>query len=382
MPLRKFLAPEFIFGEDSRKLVGQYARNLGARNVLIVTDPQIIECGWVKEVAEALEKENIGCEIFSDISPNPRDSQVMLGTQHYVQKKCNVIVAIGGGSVIDCAKGIGIVASNHRHILDFEGVDMVPVPIPPLICIPTTGGSSADVSQFAIINNTIEKIKIAIISKSVVPDIALVDPVTLTSLNPYITAYTGIDALVHAMEAYVSNASSVFTDMHALQAIELITGSLPECVRNPGNTELRSKVMQGSLHAGLAFSNASLGCVHALAHSMGGYLDLPHGVCNARLLPGVVEYNFDFAKPRYHQIYKVLMRSKNSRISTDTKSSLKKAVTDFIMETGLVFKPGETGIAGENIGIIATHAIKDPCNATNPRSPSVKDMEILLEEVM
>lgn len=381
MILRKFLAPEFVFGIDARKLAGQYARNFGAGNVLIVTDKNILETGWVNDVITVLGNESIRLEIFSDISPNPRDSQVMEGAQFYIEKKCDVIIAIGGGSVIDCAKGIGIVASNHRHILEFEGVDMVPAPMPPLICIPTTGGSSADVSQFAIINNSTEKVKIAIISKSVVPDVALVDPVTLTTLNPYITAYTGLDALVHALEAYASNASSVFTDMHAVKALELITENLLESIKYPENIELRSKIMQGSLHAGLAFSNASLGCVHALAHSLGGLLDLPHGVCNAVLLPGVVDFNYSYASSRYNHFYNILVNPTSKGTKTD-KVSLKKAIVDFIGEAGIKVSLSNTGVIKSDIKILASNALKDPCNATNPRRPSVKDLEILLEEAM
>lgn len=382
MQLRKFLVPEFVFGNDSRKLAGQYAKNLGAKNVLIVTDAEVLRCGWVKDITDALESKNIAYEIFSDVSPNPRDTQIMMGAQFYIQKNCNIIIAIGGGSVIDCAKGIGIVSSNHRHILEFEGVDMVPVPIPPLICIPTTSGSSADVSQFAIINNTTSRVKIAIISKSVVPDIALVDPVPLTSLNTHITAYTGIDALVHAVEAYVSSASSVFTDMHALKAIELIAGNLRECVRNPFDLEIRGKIMLGSLHAGLAFSNASLGCVHALAHSLGGSLDIPHGICNAALLPGVIEFNYNYAESRYKDIYDIVVKNRKTSVLSNIKSSLKKAASEFIQETGITFEQGATGLGSEDIEILATNALKDPCNATNPRRPSVNDFEILLKEVL
>lgn len=382
MQLRKFLVPEFVFGNDSRKLAGQYAKNLGAKNVLIVTDAEVLRCGWVKDITDALDNKSIAYEIFSDVSPNPRDTQIMKGAQFYIQKNCNIIIAVGGGSVIDCAKGIGIVSSNHRHILEFEGVDMVPVPIPPLICIPTTSGSSADVSQFAIINNTTNRVKVAIISKSVVPDIALVDPVPLTSLNTHITAYTGIDALVHAVEAYVSSASSVFTDMHALKAIELIAGNLRECVRNPFDLEIRSKIMLGSLHAGLAFSNASLGCVHALAHSLGGSLDIPHGICNAALLPGVIEFNYNYAESRYKDIYDIVVKNRKTSVLSKIKSSLKQAASEFIQETGITFEQGAKGLGSEDIEILAKNALKDPCNATNPRRPSVKDFEILLKEVL
>jgi alcohol dehydrogenase class IV len=175
-------------------------KNLGASHVFLVTGPNIIRAGWVRDVTTSLEEEGIRYTIFSDVSSNPRDYEVMKGVDRYTKAGCDAVIAVGGGSPIDCAKGIGIVASNHQHILEFEGVDNVRIPPPPLICIPTTAGSAADVSQFAIITDTTRNVKIAIISKNIVPDISLSDPIPLTSLTPELTAYTGMDALVHSIE--------------------------------------------------------------------------------------------------------------------------------------------------------------------------------------
>ena len=382
LTLRKFLIPEFIFGIDARKLAGQYARNLGATKVMLVTDPTVTSAGWVTDVTKSLDQENIPFIIYSNVSPNPRDFQVMTGVEEYKREKCDAIIAVGGGSVIDCAKGIGIVAANKQHILTYEGVDMVPVAIPPLICIPTTGGSSADVSQFAIINNTAEHVKIAIISKSVVPDLALVDPVTLTTLDPLLTAYTGIDALVHAFEAFVSNASSVFTDMHAVKAIELIGGNLTNCIQNPMNVELRGKIMLGSLHAGLAFSNASLGCVHSMAHSLGGFLDLPHGKCNALLLPHIINFNYDAAPSKYEMIAQILSVTKSSSVTREKRKALLNYTFRLLEESGITKTLQDEGVKQEDISVLAGKAIKDPCNATNPRKPSKNDLEVLYKEAM
>lgn len=196
-----------------------------------------------------------------------------------------------GFGAIDCAKGIGVASTNRKHMLEFKGVDHVPIPGPPFIAIPSTAGTSADVSQFAIINDTDRRCKFAIISKSVVPDVALIDPTTTTTMDPYLTACTGMDALVHAIEAFVSTAHSPLFDIHALEAIRLVCKHLPFAIRNPQDAEARGGMMLASLEAGLAFSNASLGAVHAMAHSLGGYLDLPHGECNVLLLDHVVAFN-------------------------------------------------------------------------------------------
>ena len=374
--LRKFVAPEFLFGMDARLLVGRYAKNLGARKVLLATDAGVDKAGWSGEAAESLAKEGIAVERFSEISPNPRDYEVSNGAERYQSLGCDAIIAVGGGSVMDCAKGIGIVVSNGGSVLQYEGVDRVPVPMPPLICIPTTGGTAADVSQFAIINNTAEKVKIAIVSKALVPDLALIDPKTLVSMDPYLTACTGMDALCHAIEAYVSNAHSAITDIHALEAVRLIAESLKETVDHPDNLDARGRVMLASLQAGLAFSNASLGAVHAMAHSLGGYKDLPHGECNALLLPHVIRYNYEAASSRYDAIGSALGASP----SGDRKKIVAEAVADLARLCGIDGGLGLRGVTMSDVSRLAEKAIHDPCNATNPRRPSQKDLETVFSE--
>lgn len=189
LELRKFVAPEFIFGFGALKLAGRYAKNLGASRILVVTDPGVMAAGWTDQVIGSLILEDLPFVIYSEVTPNPRAEEVMRGAEVYKNTGCNLIMAVGGGSVMDCAKGIGIVVTNKKHILEFEGIDRIAIPIPPLICIPTTGGTSADVSQFAIISNTQAKNKIAIISKAVVPDVSLIDPLTLTTMDNYLAAY-------------------------------------------------------------------------------------------------------------------------------------------------------------------------------------------------
>jgi alcohol dehydrogenase len=190
LELRKFVAPEIVFGPDAVNLLGRYLSNFGARNVLVVTDAGIIASGWTGKISSLIAAEGIGCSVFSAISANPRSEEVMAGADFYHDHQCDIIVAIGGGSPMDCAKGIGIVTTNHKNILAFEGIDNVPIPGPPLICIPTTAGTSADVSQFAIITNRNEGVKTAIISMTMVPDVALIDPIPTLTMSPYLTACT------------------------------------------------------------------------------------------------------------------------------------------------------------------------------------------------
>jgi alcohol dehydrogenase class IV len=380
--LRKFVAPEFIFGIGARRMVARYAKNFGVSKALIVTDPGIIAAGWAKDVTEDLESAEIPYYIFSGVTPNPRAEEVMTGAEVYERERCNAIIAIGGGSPMDCAKGIGIVSSNKTHVLEFEGVDKVPIPGPPLICIPTTAGSSADVSQFAIITDTKRKVKIAIISKTVVPDVSLIDPFTLTTMDRELTAHTGMDAITHAFEAYVSNAASPVTDLFALEAVRLMSSNLIPAVKHPDDLALRSGTMLGSLYAGLAFSNASLGLVHAMAHSVGGYLDTPHGESNAILLSRIVEFNFGSAQERYAALGEALGLSLKGMDPSEKIATLLAALEKLRKTLDVDLPLTRLGVKHSDIAELARKAISDPCVATNPRRPTQKEIEELYEQAL
>jgi len=379
---RKFVAPEYVFGVDSRLMAGVFCKKLGGRKILLVTDKGIANTKWLNEIEKVLKKQKLDYIIFSAISPNPRDYEIMEGKEIFEKNNCNIILALGGGSVMDCAKGIGIVSSNQGQIKDYEGVDMITRPIPPLICIPTTGGSAADVSQFAIINNSTEHYKFAIISKALVPDVALIDPLILTSMSPFLTACTGMDVLSHALEAFVSNANSPFTDLYALEAIKLIKENLVSTIENPNNLQTRGKVMLASLYAGLAFSNASLGCVHSLAHSLGGYLDLPHGECNAILLPHVIQYNFESSVDRYIKIAEIFDVPVSSQNTQEIKNAFSQYLINFKHSVGINTTLKDKGVTSDIIPKLASKAIKDPCNATNPKSPVKEDLNTIYSEAM
>jgi alcohol dehydrogenase class IV len=382
LELRKFLVPEFVYGEGAMKLAGRYAKNFGAKKVLIVTDSGLIENGWVKIVEEVLKEEDIAYVIFDKVTPNPKDYEVMEGSKYYLENECDVILAVGGGSPMDCAKGIGIVSTNNKHILEFEGVDEVPVPGPPLVCIPTTAGSSADVSQFAIINDTGRKTKIAIISKTAVPDVSLIDPLTTTTMPSELTMATGIDALVHAFEAYVSNASSPITDIVALEAIRLVFGNLINAINYPNDINYRNNMMLGSLYAGMAFSNASLGLVHGMAHSLGGLFNAPHGLCNAILLEWVVDYNFDSAAWKYSQIAKAVGIDIESIKMEDLKLELLNSIRSLKNSAGLDYSLSKLGVTVNDLDNLAKNALNDACLATNPRKPDLEGIRKIYENAL
>ncbi|WP_428604454.1 alcohol dehydrogenase-like regulatory protein ErcA [Sedimenticola sp.] len=380
--LRKFVAPEVIFGSGARKSVANYAKTFGARKVLLVSDPGVEAAGWVDDVSQTLGEAGIDHVTFTQVSPNPRSHEVMAGVDYYREQGCNVIVAVGGGSPMDCAKGIGIVSANGKHILDYEGIDQIRSPIPPLIFIPTTAGTSADVSQFAIINDQSERVKISIVSKAVVPDVALVDPDTTLTMDPFLRACTGLDALVHAIEAFVSTASGPMTDMFALDAIRLINGNLEQQVANPNDERLREQIMLGSMKAGLAFSNAILGAVHAMSHSLGGFLDLPHGLCNSILLEHVINYNYSAATDRFRIIADTMGLDTRGLNSTEVKARLLARVVELKQNIGLYQKLAEIGVRTADIPTLSAKAVKDPCLLTNPRKSNRRDVEVVYEEAL
>jgi len=385
MPLyemRKFVAPEFIFGVGARRRVGYFARNLMARRVLVVSDAGVIAAGWLEQVLADLDEVGIESVVFKDLTPNPKDHEVMAGAAVYARERCDVIVAVGGGSAIDCAKAIGIVHSNRCDVRDFEGADRVGMPGPPLICIPTTAGTSADISQFCIVVNSDEHYKMAIISKTVVPDVALVDPETTLTMDPYLTACTGVDALTHAVEAYVSTASSPIVDVHALAAIRLIWSNIETAVAQPDNLAARENMLLGSLQAGLAFSNASLGAVHALAHSLGGFLDLPHGECNALLLEHVVRFNMATAPERYQSVGEAMGFDARGLSAKERAVRIAGEISALRKRLGIVDGLAARGVRSADIAELADHAVRDACIVTNPRHASAADVRAIYGEAI
>jgi alcohol dehydrogenase len=364
--LVKFLAPEFVFGPGARKLAGRYLRNLGARKALIVSDPGLKAVGWVDDIEATLREEGVPCVLFLDVHSNPRDGDCESGARLYAGAGCDAILSIGGGSPTDCAKGIGILTANPGPLRKYEGIDRVPRPGPPLVCVPSTSGASADVSQFAIIKDDLSRRKMAIVSRMLVPDIALIDPEVAATMGAELTAATGVDALVHAIEAFVSNASSPITDIHAIEAMRVIPRALPRAVASPSDPEARSLMSRASMEAGLAFSNAILGAVHAMAHAVGGLCDSPHGECNAILLPEVVRANFAWAEKKYREAAEAV------GISTLRGG---KADGELFADDLLGFVGGlpgakrlaEMGVSRENLESLAELALSDPCMITNPR---------------
>ncbi len=380
--MRKFVSPEIIFGVGSRHSVGNYAEAFGASKVLVVSDPGVVAAGWVRDALVSLEERDIDYVLYTNVTANPRSTEVMEGAALYNQEHCNLIVAVGGGSPMDCAKGIGIVSSNGSNILTYEGIDQIALPIPPLIFIPTTAGTSADVSQFCIISDRNNLNKISIVSKSVVPDVSLIDPETTSTMDRFLTACTGVDAMVHAIEAFVSTGSGPLTDSYALDAIEIIYANLNGHIQTPDDINLREKIMLGSMKAGLAFSNAILGANHAMAHSLGGMKDLAHGLCNAILIEHVIDFNFSSVPDKFRVIAQKMNIDCRGLNDSEVRNRIQTAVRQLKTDVGLRTTLAETGVSLSDIPILASKALRDPCILTNPRHSNKRDVEAVYEEAL
>lgn len=380
--LRKFVAPEFLFGPGARFQAGHYAARLGIHHLLLVTDGGVLDAGWAEEVRETVQEAGVGCSVFSGVHPNPRTEDIEAGGEAYRAVGADGLLAVGGGSPIDCAKGIGIVVSHRGPIVDFEGVDRIETPLPPLLCVPTTAGSSADISQFAILSHSAERRKIAVVSKALVPDLSLVDPDCTVSMDPFLTACTGLDVLTHAVEAFVSTGHGPITDLHALEAIRLVHRHLEHAITRPDAMEHRTGMALASLQAGLAFSNASLGAVHAMAHVLGGRFDLPHGECNALLLEHVLIYNLPAVPERCRHIARALDIPAENLSLGALEKALEGALEAFRSRVGIPARLQEGTVDRRDLPALARDALRDICIVTNPRVPSLEDLEALYGRIL
>lgn len=377
----KFHAPEILFGFGALSEVATAAMGLGARRPLVVTDPWLERTPWPGTVLEGFRAQGATPVVWSDVRPNPRATQILAGADAYHASGCDVIVAVGGGSVIDAAKGIALVVSNGGHILEYEGIDRVRLPLPPVVAVPTTAGSGADVSQFCVVNDSDRRTKVTIVSRSLVPEVTVIDPATHATVPPEVGAATAIDVLSHGVEAYLSRAAGPLTDSHALRAIDLCVRALDRLAGGGRDDDLQLEEMAlASLEAGMAFSNAVLGAVHAMSHPVGGRYDASHGEINGVLLAHVVDFNSSvIARERLADLARATGLTVGAgavRNAERIAERIRRLTETIGLPTGLT----ELGVRAEDIPVLATGAIADLCMATNPRPVDVETIERLYRE--
>jgi len=366
----KFHAPEIVFGVHSLVEAAYSARRLGGARPMLVTDPGLIEAGWVAELREHLVDAGLQPVLWSGVSPNPKDHEITAGYGVYASKGCDVLVALGGGSVIDAAKGVAVLASNGGHILDYEGVDRVSQPVPPMVMVPSTSGTGADVSQFCIVTDTARRTKVTIIGRALVPDVTVIDPRLLTTMPEWLTAATGLDALTHGIEAFVSLAHNPLTDGHALCAVSLVSDNLVRTLDSPSDFPARTLMAQASLEGGLAFTNAILGAAHAMSHQVGGMLDLPHGVINGILLPHVIRFNAAADARPFVRIACCLGLPEAHGPAEEAGQAVAEEIDRLAVEVGVPRGLGELGVSESDLARLAEFTLGDACLSTNPRPAS------------
>ena len=365
--LLKFHAPEIVFGIDSMVEAAHAAVRLGGLRPLVVTDPGLIEAGWVAELIGHLRSQCVEAQVWSGLTPNPKDHEITAGHEFYRSQGCDVLIALGGGSVIDAAKGVAILAANGGNILDYAGVDKATAPIPPLVVLPSTSGTGADVSQFCIVTDTTRNTKITILGRALVPDITVIDPRLLTTMPEWLNAATGLDALTHGIEAFVSLGHNPLTDHHALRSVVMVTENLVTTIERPHDMPARVLMAQAALEAGLAFTNAILGAAHAMSHQVGGLLDLPHGVINGVLLPHVVRFNAEADPAPFATIAACLGLADKRAPELESALALADRLEELARQVGVPRGLAELGVRDADVPVLARNALQDACLTTNPR---------------
>ena len=351
-----------------------FIKQQGFNKGLIVTDSVLNQIGVVKNFTDLLEQQDIASVVFDKTQPNPTVGNVNAGLAVLKDNNCDFVVSLGGGSPHDCAKGIALVASNGGKIADYEGVDQSKKPQLPLIAINTTAGTASEMTRFAIITDETRHVKMAIVDKNTTPILSVNDPSLMVGMPSSLTAATGMDALTHAIEAYVSTAATPITDAVALKAIQQIKNNLPTAVKDGENVHAREQMAYAQFMAGMAFNNASLGYVHAMAHQLGGFYDLPHGVCNAVLLPHVQRYNAQVCSERLKDVANSLGVDATDMTAEQGADAAIIAINKLSKEVGIPAGLEILGAKVDDIPLLADNALKDVCGLTNPKQATHEEI--------
>lgn len=383
-----FIPSVTLIGIGASKEIPNKIRDLGGKKPLIVTDQGIVKAGILKMITDHMDKAGMKYSVYDKTIPNPTDNNVAEGVEAYKKEGCDSLITLGGGSSHDCGKGVGLVVSNGGKIHDYEGVDKSTKPLPPYVAVNTTAGTASEMTRFCIITDTSRKVKMAIVDWRVTPGIALDDPLLMVGMPPALTAATGMDALTHSVEAYVSTIATPMTDACAEKSIELIFKYLRRATANGQDIEAREGMCFAQYLGGMAFNNASLGHVHAMAHQLGGFYDLPHGECNAILLPHVEKFNLIARVDRFAQMAKIMgenIEGMSPRAAAEKcLDAIRQLSKDVGIPSGLIELGKRYGkdVRKEDIDIMTKNAQKDACGFTNPRCPSDKDVKAMYEAAL
>ena len=375
-----FVPSRNVFGEGSVAETGHLMKSLGGTKAMIVTDEFLASNPMTTRIQAILKEAGVDSAVFGKAEPNPKDTNVVEGETFYHENRCDCILSLGGGSSHDCAKGIGLVASNGGKIADYEGVDKAHEALPPLVAVNTTAGTASEITRFCIITDTSRHVKMAIVDWRVTPQIAINDPKLMVGMPPSLTAATGMDALTHAIEGYITAGAWELSDMFHIKSIEIIARSLRAAVEN--TPEGRADMALGQYVAGMGFSNVGLGIVHSMAHTLGAKYDTPHGIANAILLPAVMEYNADATGTKYKDIAAAMgVKGTEDMSQEEYRKAAVDAVRKLAEDVGIP-KDLKGIVKEEDIPFLAESAYADACRPGNPKETSVEDITALFQSLI
>ncbi|MGF7047821.1 lactaldehyde reductase [Paenibacillus sp. DS2015] len=371
-----------IMGKGCLQDIGLYIQELNLNKALVVTDKFLVKSGIAGKLLAVLDKIDIQYVIYDDVKPNPTCKNVHDGVAFLKANDCDYIISIGGGSPQDTAKAIGIIATNGGHITEYEGVHQSKSRSLPIVAINTTAGTSSEVTVNYVITDEERKVKMVMVDKNSLATISVNDPELMIDKPADLTAATGMDALTHAIEALVTPGAYPVTDATALAAVELIFANLARTVKNGHDIEAREQMVYAIFLGGLAFNNAGLGYVHAMAHQLGGVYDLPHGVCNAMLLPYVEEENAKYVPEKFRSIAKAIGLQIVGKSDKECADFVIQAIKDLSKEVGIPTKLSELGVNEVDLDLLAENAMKDACAPGNPFIPTKEEVITLFKKIL
>ena len=384
MSVKKFVLNETsYFGKGSREVLPEEVKNRGYKKALVVTDKALFEVGVTKKVTDVIDGAGIEYEIYSDVKPNPTIKNVLDGVEKCKQAEADCIIAVGGGSSIDTAKGIGILMTNPERsdVVSLNGLSNTKNRCMPIIALPTTAGTAAEVTINYVITDEEREIKMVCVDPNDIPVLAIIDSELMASMPKSIAAATGMDALTHAIEGYITKAHNTMSDMFHMKAIQMIFENLPAAV-NDKDEEALEKMGMAQYIAGMGFSNVGLGIVHSMAHQLGAVYDTPHGIANAILLPTVMEFNGEACYERFREILVGIGVDAQNMGKEELISTMVEKIKELSNKVGIMQTVKDVGGKEEDLEMLAEKAMEDPCKPGNPREVSKEEFIELYKKAM
>ncbi|SFH65233.1 alcohol dehydrogenase [Pseudobutyrivibrio sp. OR37] len=372
---------KIIVGKGALEKVGQISVDLDGKHAFIISGPNLEKMGIVSKVEGLLNEVSIDADSYTNIEANPSVTTVEKAAKAFIESKADYIVALGGGSPLDVAKAVAVVAKYGGSITDYEGAHKVPGKVIPMIAIPTTAGTGSEVTAFSVITDHIRDYKLTVFSYELIPNYAILDQNLIMTTPASVAAACGIDAFIHAEESYISRDASPFTEAMSEKAMELIGRSIRAFVADRENQKAAEDMLVGSLFAGIAFSWARLGNVHAMSHPVSAYFDVPHGVANGILLPTIVNYNSSVDEGKYLKIYNYISEEPVTKEQFQPKM-LTEAIRNLNAELGIPDGLAAVGVKEEYIKAMAKDAMKSGNIMANPRKTEYEDIIELYKEAM